>query len=83
MGEALVSGPAAPLPAIVKVYNFQSRYRVALGGKDVDWARVWSEAPVEADLTPYLISEIEEKVREGKVESGRRKRLDSSMESFF
>jgi len=82
-GEALVSGPAAPLPAIVKVYNFQSRYRVALGGKDVDWARVWSEAPAEADLTPYLISEIEEGGGEGKVESGGRKRLDSSMESFF
>ncbi len=59
-GEALVSGPAAPLPAIVRVYHFPGRFGVELGGKDVNWSGDWSRAPRHIDLTPFIISELEE-----------------------
>lgn len=78
-GEALVSGPAAPLPAIVKVYDFQNKYHIALGGKDVDWAEVWSKVPAEVNLVPYLIGEI----KEGNSDIHERKRQDATMENFF
>lgn len=57
-GEALVSGSAAPIPAIVKVYEFHSRYGVALGGKDINWSSEWSRPPRRVELTPYLVSEF-------------------------
>ncbi len=57
-GEALVSGPAAPLPAIVKVHHFPEIYGVSLGGKDVDWATEWSSTSELVDLTPYIVSEV-------------------------
>lgn len=59
-GEALISGSAAPIPAIVKVYEFRSKYGVTLGGKDIDWASEWSRPPKPVELAPYLISEVEE-----------------------
>ncbi len=74
-GEALVSGPAAPIPAVVKFYEFQSRYGVALGGKDIDWAGEWSRPPAPVELTPYLI-EAEEP---GEGEAGKTR----SMDEFF
>jgi len=59
-GEALISGSAAPIPAIVKIYEFRSKHGVALGGKDIDWAGEWSKSPKTKELAPYLISEVEE-----------------------
>jgi len=59
-GEALISGSAAPMPAIVRFYEFQSRYGVALGGKDIDWAGEWSQPPKPVELAPYLVGEVEE-----------------------
>ncbi len=54
VGEAIVSGPAAPLPAVVKIHYFKERYGVELGGKDVDWVSEWSRKPSEEDIIPYL-----------------------------
>jgi len=62
-GEALISGPAAAMPAIVKVHEFYTKYGVALGGKDVNWREDWSKPPRPVDLTPYLVSEVEEEQR--------------------
>jgi len=65
-GEALISGPAAPLPAIVKVYHFPSKYGTELGGKDVEWSKEWSREPAKVDLAPYIISELSESGEEGR-----------------
>ncbi len=62
-GEALISGSAAPIPAIVKIYEFRSKHGVALGGKDIDWAGEWSKPPKPVELAPYLISEVEEEAK--------------------
>ena len=62
-GEALVSGPAAPMPAIVKVHEFQSRFGVALGGKDIAWVEEWSRPPRPVNLAPFLIGEEGEEVK--------------------
>jgi len=59
-GEALISGSAAPTPAIVKIYEFRSKYGIALGGKDIDWASEWSKPSKPVELAPYLVSEVEE-----------------------
>ena len=63
-GEALISGSAAPIPAIVKIYEFRSKYGVALGGKDIDWAGEWSKPPKPVELAPYLVSEVAEEEAE-------------------
>jgi len=62
-GEALISGSAAPIPAIVKIYEFRSKHGVALGGKDIDWTGEWSKPPKPVELAPYLISEVEEEAK--------------------
>lgn len=59
-GEALISGPATPMPAVVRIYDFQARYGIALGGKDIDWSSQWSKPPPSVELTPYLVGEVEE-----------------------
>uniref|UniRef100_A0A7J3X7W2 ATP-binding protein n=1 Tax=Thermofilum pendens TaxID=2269 RepID=A0A7J3X7W2_THEPE len=59
-GEALVSGPAAPMPAIVRVHEFQSRFGVALGGKDIAWSEEWSRPPRPVNLAPFLAGEESE-----------------------
>ncbi|HDI75084.1 MAG: hypothetical protein DRJ52_04145 [Thermoprotei archaeon] len=41
-GEALVSGPMLPLPALVKIFSFREVYNEELGGKDVNYREVWS-----------------------------------------
>ena len=76
-GEALISGPAAPMPAIVKVHDFQARYGIALGGKDIDWSSEWSQPPKPVNLAPYLIGEVAEQKEEEKSEG------DSSLDSFL
>jgi len=62
-GEALVSGPAAPMPAIVKVHEFQSRFGVALGGKDIAWGEEWSRPPRPVNLAPFLVGEEVEETK--------------------
>lgn len=57
-GEALISGSAAPTPAIVRIYDFQARYGVALGGKDIDWREEWSKPSRPVNLAPYLVGEV-------------------------
>ncbi len=59
VGEALVSGPAAPLPAIVKIYSFPDKYGVLLGGKDIEWSEEWSSKPEEVDVYKYIIGSLE------------------------
>ena len=68
-GEALISGQAAPLPAIVRVYNFQEKFNASLGGKDIEWIEGWSRPSKQVDLTPYLIGEIKEVEAEKERES--------------
>jgi hypothetical protein len=51
------------MPAIVKVHEFQSRFRVALGGKDIAWSEEWSKPPKPVNLAPFLIGEEGEEVR--------------------
>jgi len=41
-GEALVSGPMLPLPALVKIFSFKEVFHEELGGKDVDYREAWS-----------------------------------------
>jgi len=57
VGEAIVSGPATPLPAVIKVHEFSSRHGVELGGKDVDWRRAWSEPGEELKVLPAEVVE--------------------------
>ncbi|MEM0335934.1 MAG: ATP-binding protein [Thermofilum sp.] len=78
-GEALVSGPAAPIPAVIRFYDFQARHGIALGGKDLDWASEWSQPPKPVELTPYLTRELEEEVEEGEAAAGKSRPL----EEFF
>lgn len=61
VGEAIVSGPAAPLPAIVKIYHFTEKYGVELGGKDIKWSDAWNREPVDADIVPYLYARARRK----------------------
>ncbi len=41
-GEALVSGPMLPLPALVKIFSFKEVFHEELGGKDIDYREAWS-----------------------------------------
>lgn len=66
VGEALVSGPSTPLPAIVQVYNFTERFGVELGGKDIAWSSAWSSAPRAVDLSPLILGEQEEEEKTGR-----------------
>ena len=58
-GEAVISGPAAPLPCIVKIDHFEElteklfNNRISLGGKDIDFKELWSK-----DLSKEEIREI-------------------------
>ncbi|RLE70582.1 MAG: hypothetical protein DRJ43_01700 [Thermoprotei archaeon] len=63
IGEALISGPAAPLPAIVNVYHFPHKFGIDLGGKDINWVEEWSRKPRILDLAPFIIGELEEEER--------------------
>ncbi len=75
-GEALISGSAAPAPAIVRVYEFQARYGVALGGKDIDWREEWGRPSRPVNLAPYLVGE------EAEAEEGPSTR-ERGIEEFF
>ncbi|MEZ0346389.1 MAG: ATP-binding protein [Infirmifilum sp.] len=55
VGQALVSGAAAPIPAIINVHSFTELYKVELGGKDVEWSRVWGEPQMFVDDTGLLL----------------------------
>ncbi len=68
VGEAIVSGPSAPLPAIVKIYNFQEIYNVELGGKDINWTKEWNKEPEETDILPFLFTHEERRLFERKQE---------------
>jgi len=67
VGEAIVSGSAAPLPAVVKVHNFTEKYKIELGGKDIRWHEEWAREPVDTDIVPYLYA----RARRKRVEEGR------------
>ncbi|MCS7104337.1 MAG: ATP-binding protein [Thermofilaceae archaeon] len=75
-GEALISGSAAPIPAIAKVHDFQAKSGITLGGKDIDWRGEWSRQPRAVNLTPYLIGEISEEISEKEKE-------ESTIEKYF
>ncbi len=70
VGEAVVSGPAAPLPAVVKIHHFSEKYGVDLGGKDVDWREAWSKEPQEVDIVPYLYTRARRALEKRSEESG-------------
>ncbi|MEM1929507.1 MAG: ATP-binding protein [Thermofilaceae archaeon] len=81
-GEALISGSAALIPAVIRFYDFQSRYGVTLGGKDLDWSAEWSRPPKPIDLAPYLVGEEREEVEAGEEgEAGAEK--SRLLEEFF
>jgi len=61
VGQALVSGAAAPLPAIVNIHSFSELYAVELGGKDVDWSKAWSGRQEFLDISKLLFSHREAK----------------------
>jgi len=59
-GEAVISGPAIPIPGIVKIHHFDEQAericnrKVSLGGKDVDFKTLWMESLNEEALDEIL-----------------------------
>ncbi|AKG39240.1 hypothetical protein MA03_08405 [Infirmifilum uzonense] len=80
VGQALVSGAAAPFPAIVNIYSFADLYKTELGGKDVDWSTAWSEPQDFIDITRFLVSREDAHKREGVEES---KKKNADLQEFF
>lgn len=59
-GEAVISGPAVPIPCIVKIDLFEElaeklyASRVQLGGKDIDFNEAWSKELTIVELREIL-----------------------------
>jgi len=59
-GEAVISGPAVPIPCIVKIDAFEDASqrlfgsRIQLGGKDIDFANLWEKSVDSATLKEIL-----------------------------
>ena len=76
-GEAIISGPAVPVPCVVKVDYFDDALesdfngRIGLGGKDVDFRSEWRRGYSEETLLNVFrrlygsIQEKETKKKEG------------------
>ncbi len=56
VGQALISGAAAPVPAVINVHSFTRIYSVELGGKDVDWSKAWTERTEFLDVSRLLFA---------------------------
>ncbi|QOJ78313.1 ATP-binding protein [Infirmifilum lucidum] len=62
VGQALISGAAAPVPAIINVHSFTRIYSAELGGKDVDWSKAWAESPEFIDISRLLFAHRERSI---------------------
>lgn len=85
IGQALVSGAAAPVPAVINVYSFQELYSAELGGKDVEWSKTWQEPSEVVDIARYLFSRERGTVEQRKAEDkAQRQRVESRrLEDFL
>ena len=81
IGQALVSGAASPVPAIINIHSFTDAYKIELGGKDIEWNKAWNEPHTFTDVSRFLLNRKSRKTEAGVKKEERKKNAD--LQKFF